>query len=158
MENSTTRCWSNLKRIGGNDFVGESEQIEQASRSRERKTDLRQEFEGRAWRTPEEQIMTRSARSSRHGFRKESSIHDGKNKKGERSNRQTMNCLRGFRLFFSSDYVFFSSSVFLREETNQFDSVPESLDLWFEISKVYSDYRTTNTEIHLRCHNWISWN
>lgn len=156
MENSATRCWSNLKRIGGNDFVSESEQIEQASRSREKKMDLRQEFEGRAWRTPEEQIMTRSARSSRHGFREESSIHDGRTRRGKGVIDKLWTASEDSASSFPLTMFFFRVLCFFAK-TNQFDSVPESLDLWFEIFKVYSDYWTTNTEIHLRCRNWISW-
>lgn len=45
---------------------------------------LEEEFEGRAWRTPGEQIMALRERSSRHGFREESSIRDGRARRGEK--------------------------------------------------------------------------
>jgi len=63
--------------------VGESEEIEKRAEIEKEGETRDMEFEGRAWRTPGEQIMARSARSSRRGFREESSIHDGRARRGK---------------------------------------------------------------------------
>lgn len=155
MENPTARRWSNLKRIGGNDCVGESEQIEkQRSRSRERKTDLRQEFEGRAWRTPGEQIITRSARSSRHGFREESSIHDGRTRRGkgviDKLWTPRIPLYRFLRLCFLVFEFCFASRRWIK-------LIPGSFICDSKFFKVNLNYWTINIKIHLRCRNCISW-
>lgn len=67
--------------------MGGSEQIEKRAET-EKEGETRDEtwrFEGRAWRTPGEQIMARFARSSRHGFREESSIRDGRTRREKKA-------------------------------------------------------------------------
>lgn len=127
-----TVLWSNLKNRWER-FCRWERANREASGDRERRRDARRdvEFEGRAWRMPGEQIMARSARSSKRGFREESSIHDGRARRGkeivdrlwatsEDSASSTSPRLRFFRVLFSF------------AETNRIDPVPV---LWFMIQK-----------------------
>lgn len=99
----------------------------EASRNRERGRDSRRdvEFEGRAWRTPGEQIMARFARSSRRGFREESSIRVGRTRRGKKKKKRKETVDRLYTASVSSTpLILFFRVLFFFAETNRIDLVP----------------------------------
>lgn len=126
MENPTEnrRRWSNLKNRWER-FRG----WERAEEVRRRDTTRRDvEFEGRAWRTPVVQIMARSARSGRHGFREESHRSVIEEVEEKKNSWQTPDYRRKLRFVVSFATSSFFRVLFSFVETNRTDSVP---DFWF---------------------------
>jgi hypothetical protein len=128
----TAWLWSNLRNRWER-FCGWERANREASRNRERRRAPRRdaEFEGRAWRTPGEQIMARSARSladaaSGKSHRSVTEEQEGEKKQStglwtasEHSASSTP--LTSFFLLFA---FFFRVLSFLFAETNRSDLVP----------------------------------
>lgn len=99
-------------------FCGWERANREASTSRERKTDLRREFEGRAWRTPGEQIMARSARSSTASGKSHRSMTEEQEGGKEQSTNYELPPRIPLRRFLWLRF-FFSESCFPSRRSNQ---------------------------------------
>jgi len=138
MENATVRRAGRTWRIGGNDFVGGSEQIEKRAEEVRRSDTTRRdvEFEGRAWRTPGVQIVARSAKiwQTRASGKSHRSVTEEQEK--EKLTDSGLPSRTPLRCRFC-DFVFFRV-LFSLAETNRIDSVPDS---WFIMRSFQSKLR-----------------
>lgn len=146
-QHGSGRTW----RIGGNDFVGESEQVEKrAEIEKERETrdatwslkDERGErLENKSWRASRDLADTASGKSHR-------SVTEEQEGKKKRSTGTALPPLRQLLWFRFYEFCSFPQGQI---ELTLF----RSHDLRFEIFKVNLSYRSINTEIYFRCHNGI---